>query len=355
MADPAFQTVRDAPNFKVLVRGNPLPEATALDILEVRVSDYVEGASVFTITFNNWDSSAQEFKTRDTQLDEGTPVEIRVGYVDNDATFLSGEITALEPEFPDNEAPTLKIHGYDLLQRFRRGRKTRTFTQVKDSDIAQTVANGLQLTAQADDTQVVHDYVLQNNQTDIDFLLDRARRIRFEVVVDGRTLYFRKAANDKGKVTSLDYGLTLKSFYPRLNTLSQVSEVVVQGWNPKTKQVVTGRAQKGDETTTMGGSTLGVAVTEKAFFQTQDLIVNYAVFSDGEALQIAKGKFNDMTAEYIKGEGTAIGDTGIRSGTVIELKGLGDRFSGLYYVTSSTHVIGPNGYTTRFTVIRNAT
>ena len=79
------------------------------------------------------------------------------------------------------------------------------------------------------------------------------------------------------------------------------------------------------------------------------------MFSDGEALQIAKGKFNDMTAEYIKGEGTAIGDTGIRSGTVIQLNGLGDRFSGLYYVTSSTHVVGQSGYTTRFTVIRNAT
>ena len=51
----------------------------------------------------------------------------------------------------------------------------------------------------------------------------------------------------------------------------------------------------------------------------------------------------------------AIGDATIRSGSVIELKGLGARFSGLYYVTSTTHVVAHTGYTTRFAAVRNAT
>jgi len=355
MADPAFQGVRDSPSFKVLANGNVLPEAAALAILEIRASDYVEGAAVFTMSINDWDSSQQSFKGLDTQLDVGTQVEIRVGYVDNLTSLFTGEVTAQEPDFPDDGSPVLKVHGYDLLQRFRRGRYTRTFTNMKDSQVAEQIASSLQLSAQTDDTQVVHDYLLQNNQTDIDFLLERARRIRYEVVVQGRTLYFRKAANDQSQVTTLTYGLTLKSFYPRLNTLSQVSEIVVQGWDPKNKQVITGTAQKGDETTMMGGSTLGVTATQNAFFDTQTLLVSHALFSNGEALQIAKGKFNDMTLEYIKGEGVAVGDPTIRSGSVIQLQGIGTRFSGLYYVTSSTHVVAQGGYTTKFTAVRNAT
>jgi len=77
--------------------------------------------------------------------------------------------------------------------------------------------------------------------------------------------------------------------------------------------------------------------------------------SQGEALQIAKGKFNDMLVTFITGEGTAIGNTNIRAGEVLELQGLGQRFSGLYYVTSASHSIDQRGYTTKFTVERNAT
>ena len=72
MAEPAFAFTRDTPGFKVLVGGRELPTETALDIIDVNVCDYVEGASVFTVRFNIWDSSRQELKwIDDTLLSEG--------------------------------------------------------------------------------------------------------------------------------------------------------------------------------------------------------------------------------------------------------------------------------------------
>jgi uncharacterized protein len=134
-----------------------------------------------------------------------------------------------------------------------------------------------------------------------------------------------------------------------------VSEVVVQGWDPKTKEAIVGQARPGDEVSKMQGAQLGATITEQAFFATQSFIVNTPVFSEGEATQIAKGKFNDLVIDFISGEGTAIGNTDIRAGRVVELLKLGQRFSGLYYVTSSTHCVNQSGYITRFTVARNAT
>ncbi|HEX8140074.1 MAG TPA: contractile injection system protein, VgrG/Pvc8 family [Pyrinomonadaceae bacterium] len=356
MAEPTLEQVRDAPAFKVLIGGSELPAEPALDILDVKVSDYVEGAGMFTITFNNWNSSTQEFKWIDGNLlAEGAEVEIKIGYVDNVRSMLKGEITALEPEYPGTEAPTLKVHGYDLLHRFRRGRATRSFTNMKDSQIAEQIAGNLKLRAQVEDTQITHEYVLQSNQTDIDFLLERARRINYEVTVKDKTLLFRKAANNKGKIVSLNFGLTLEAFYPRLSTMRQVSEVIVQGWNIKTKEAIVGRARQGDEVSTMSGSKLGVAISESAFDKTKTFVVDKPVFSEGEAAQIAKGRFNELAVDFITGEGTAIGNTDIRAGEVVEFKGLGQRFSGLYYITSSTHAVNRKGYKTRFTVARNAT
>lgn len=356
MAEPALETPRDAPHFKVYVGGSELPVETAIDILEVEVSDYVEGASAFTVTFNNWDSETQEFKWIDEDLlAEGTEVEVKVGYVDNLSSLIKGEVIALEPEFPADEAPSLKVRGYDRLHRFRRGRKTRTFVQMKDSDIAVQIARELGLTAEADDSTVTHEYVLQSNQTDVDFLLERARRIHFEVTVKDKKLIFRKAANDKSKVVTLKYGMTLQSFYPRLSTMRQVSEVVVKGWNPLTKEKIVANAAQGDEISKMNGAKLGVAISGNVFNKSEKVIVDKPIFSMGEAQQIAKGKFNSMSNDFITGEGTAIGDMDIRAGAVVELQGLGTRFSGLYYITSSTHTVGPKGYLTKFTVARNAT
>jgi phage protein D len=356
MAEPALQSERDAPSIKIFAGGSELPPEVAVDVLDVKVSDYVEGASAFTITFNNWNSATQEFKSigKDT-LAEGTEVEVKLGFVDTLKSLMVGEVTSLEPEFPENEAPTMKVHGYDRLHRFRRGRKTRSFLDMKDSDIAQKVAGDLQLRADAEDTQITHEYVLQSNQTDIDFLLERARRINYEVVVQDKTLFFRKAANNKSKVVSIEFGLTLKSFYPRLSTMKQVSEVVVQGWDHKTKEAIVGKAQQGDELSKMNGAKLGVAISEGAFAATTNIVVDQPVFSQGEANQIAKGLFNEMSVDFITGEGSAIGNTEIRAGQVVELLKLGERFSGPYYVTSSTHVIDRKGYQTRFTVARNAT
>lgn len=357
MDEPTTRQVRDAPDFQVLVNSDELPLEAELDITEVRVSDYVEGASMFTVTLNNWHSDHQEYKRYDeTLFKEGAKVEVKIGFADQRKSLIKGEVTVLEPDFPEGEAPVLKVHGYDLLHRFRRGRKTRSFTKMKDSQIAERIASELTLTARVEDTQIIHDYVLQNNQTDIDFLLDRAKRIRYEVVVQGNTLHFRKVASDKAKgVVSLAYGGTLQSFYPRLSTMEQVSEVIVQGWDPTTKKAITGRARKGDEGSQMGGTQLGVAISERAFVKTKSVIVDTPIYSEGEATQIAKAKFNEMALAFVTGEGVAIGNTDIRAGQMVELTGLGTRFSGLYYVTSSTHIVDRTGYHTRFTVERNAT
>jgi Bacteriophage probable baseplate hub protein len=50
----------------------------------------------------------------------------------------------------------------------------------------------------------------------------------------------------------------------------------------------------------------------------------------------------------VKGSGSTVGLPDIRAGCVIMLERLGKRFSGRYFVTSTTHTIGDGGYTTQF-------
>lgn len=63
-----------------------------------------------------------------------------------------------------------------------------------------------------------------------------------------------------------------------------------------------------------------------------------------------------MVLAYMTGKGTCQGIPDLRIGKVIEIAGVGKRFSGLYYLSATEHHYEPEqGYQTSFTVRRNAT
>src|SRR4029077_11110865 len=97
-------------------------------------------------------------------------VEIAFGYRNETFASLSGEITGLEPDFPEAQAPTLTIRGYDRRHRLMRSRRSRSFTNCKDSDIASQLASDANLRPRVEDSGVTLPYVLQHNQTDLEFL-----------------------------------------------------------------------------------------------------------------------------------------------------------------------------------------
>jgi uncharacterized protein len=289
-------------------------------------------------------------------FDVGNEVEIQMGYEQELKTVMVGEITGLEPEYTQNTIPIVVVRGHDLRHRLLRGRHTKSFLQMKDSDIAKQIALTRGLAAKATDSKVKLEYILQHNQTDWEFLQERAGRIGYEVMVENKTLYFRPPENAKSKILTLTYGEDLQEFLPRLSTMTQVEKVEVRGWIPKEKKEVIANATVGKESGIMGGKTSGAKAVKNAFGESSHTIVNQPVSSKAEAEQIALGQFQDRAIAYITGEGTCQGNPKLRAGKVIEILRVGKRFSGLYYIMSAEHSYSrEQGYQTSFTVRRNAT
>src|SRR5262249_29147528 len=143
------------------------------------------------------------------------------------------------------------------------------------------------------------------NQTDLEFLKTRAARIHCEVIVEGKKLIFRKEKEADPKIYTLVWAhpqkgfapspntLPLKRFTPVMNTLKQVAQVKVQGWDPKTKNKIVAQAGTGDEVSKMGGTESGSQVTTSAFHkQRNEIKVSNPVCSQMEADQHAKGLYN---------------------------------------------------------------
>ena len=200
----------------------------------------------------------------------------------------------------------------------------------------------------------MHPYLLQANQTDVDFLLARARTIGFELLVDDKTLRFRKRRNDRGQTTQLSFTKGLQRFEGYLSTADQVSAVTVRGWNPSAKDAFVGRAEAGDVNGRMGGNTSAPAAADTTWGTRTLGIVERPVATQNEADLLARGLLNVLALEYLVADVLASGNPDLGSGSVVELGGLGSRFSGLYYVVPCAPR-PRRGYLTHLRVRRNAT
>jgi uncharacterized protein len=354
-ARDAFDTL--APEFTVSVNGQPLPNAAAADLIGVLVLDDVDAPGMFTITITAWDTTQMKPKWIDDALFRpGNPVEIAFGYGDRATPLFSGEITGLEPAFAQSRPPTLVVRGHDRRHRLLRARRTKSFTQCKDSDIASQIASGAGLRPQVQDSGVMLPHVLQHNQTDLEFLAARAHRIGFEVSVRDQDLIFRPRAFDGAETLTLHPEVELLEFHPRLSTMGQVPQLEVRGWDPAQKKEIVGRASAGDEGRLMSGSDTGPSETRRAFDPGVSARVMAPVQSQDEADAMARRGMAEMALDYIRADAVCIGEPRLRAGTVVKIDGIGERFGGTYYLTCVEHSFSPRrGFRTSFSARRNTT
>ena len=344
------------PGWHIRLNGSDPADEILPNVLAVEVEQHVNGSDMFDIAVNIWDVETQDFQfLDDSTFQIGSALEVLMGYGEDMHSVLLGEIVALEIDYGAENTPLLHVVGYDKLHRFRRGRVTNTFSNIKDSEIAEQIAGEMQLQSEVEDSEIVYTHLFQYNQSNIDFLQERARRINYEVDVVEDTLFFRKAAFAESETLSLDYRDDVKSLSLRLSTQSQIKKVVVKGWDITAKEAIVGLGQVGDESGVMGGADLGVDVADGAFGEAEEVIVDNLVFEQAEADQMAKAIFNRMNLQYIKADGEAIGNALIRAGEVIALGKLGELMSGLYYLVKVRHMIDEEGFVTHFSCRRNAT
>jgi len=356
-----------APAFQVEVNGSRLTADVSKNIQQVSVVSMPDTMDTFSMVVANAYPEMRWTHTDDAELFRvGNSVTIAMGYVGDLQELMDGEITRLSPTFPDSGMPTISIDGLTRLHWLQGDKKARTFQNMTDKQIAEKIAQDVGLQPQVEDTGGQYDYVMQPNLTDLQFLRSRAGLIRYEVLVKGKTLIFRKAKEASAKVYTLVWGhtqeafsgpdtLPLNSFSPELNTIQQVSQVTVRGYDVKTKQAIIGRARSGDEDTTMGGSQTGPQLRTAAFHRPKEYVrVNVPVASQEEADEDARARYNEFGMALFSAGGETIGIPDLKSGSKVELRGLGRLFNGLYYIYEATHSIGGSGYQTSFKAHRNA-
>ncbi|MGB7342037.1 MAG: hypothetical protein WBC91_24290 [Phototrophicaceae bacterium] len=343
------------PDFLIKINGSPLSDDQAGDIASLIVYDDISAPSMAEIQLQTFDRAQHKFKWVDESIfAEGNPITVSMGYVDSALKeVFSGEIIGIELDITMDSPPMMLIRAFDRRHRLMRGRKTRTFTKMKDSEIASKIASETGLSGQVTDTSIKHDYVLQHNQSDIDFLRDRAERIGYEVLVTDRKLVFRPIELDQSSGITLDWESDLIEFYARTNNIGQVGKVAVRGWDVNKKEAIISEASRASKDL---GSKKGYATADSAFGSAEMVSTMRPLLTKAEGDKIASGQHTHMSLSYMTAEGLCEGRTDLITGKTVEISNMGKRFSGDYYLTEITYSIRPSeGFLTAFTARRNAT
>jgi Bacteriophage probable baseplate hub protein len=359
-----------APSFRVEIDGEQLSPQTNGDVLSLKVSMDIDNMTSFEICVANWVDAATPrtaetldgFKHSDSnRFDPGRQVHIKMGYADRLVSMVTGQITSLAPKFPQQGPSTLTVAGLDGMFRLkdrrpREGEATK-YRNKTDSQIAEIIATRNNLLANVTPGGESHPEVVQKNQDDAQFLIERAKRIDFDCFLltdpqsNRTTLHFMRPTDgrDSSRIRNfaLRWGENLISFMPTINMSEQVGQVTVRGWNPTAKQAIVATAGPDDLPRSASGGRSGPQASQQSQ-QKSDVTVDAPVSSQQEAFELAKSLLLERAYRYITATGQIIGLPDLRPSDNLSLSGLGSRFNGDYYVKKVEHTVGESGYQTQF-------
>src|SRR4051794_23617800 len=242
----------------------PLNPMVTDKLVRTVVDATVLRSDMFELTFMDREGVVVD----EAMIDIGTEITISLGSGPGASDLIVGEVTSIEGDFDEQIHYTI-VRGFEHAHRLQRARRSRTFLDSTDGDIARRVANEASLRiGDIQDPGVTHKYVAQVAQTDWEFLKGRASEIGYETGVVGGEFFFRRApgmsagglggmaaaagdmaASALGLGTpTLTFGENLRWLRPRVSSSGLVTEAEVRVWDPQGVQVVSGKAPLASKT-----------------------------------------------------------------------------------------------------------
>ena len=250
----------------------------------------------------------------------------------SDGAIFKGEIVAIEPIFEASGVSKVTVRAFNTLHRLARDRRTRVFEGLSDGDIVRLIASEAGLAAAVSgDVMIQHDYVYQHNQTDLEFLLERAARIGNEVFADNTTLHFRRRRETRPIIAGCGFGDVRLTAFRLWLSPPQATEVTVRGWDAVGKEEVVGRASQPVIALSAAAAQAEVRVS------TFDLGVIAPLQGAEASHAAAKGTLSAITRQDFSGEIATAGMASLRPGALVTIDHAGAPFEGTYVVTKASH------------------
>lgn len=398
--------LRYAPEFKVMINGSQIPAALRASVSSVTFQSGFDAADRVELTLVN-----ENLRWLDHPLlGMDKKLTLAIGYAPDPLTqVFAGEIVSQNASFPASGTPILTVAAQDRRHRLQSGKKARWFAvpvpsygniPIPDAAVVDMVSlgnelipitdpigaalsvllGGVQTVAALNDPVTMQEIIRkQAGESDYDFLKRIALENGWDMLIDhtgdsgGCKLRFMSPLEHLESDVTLKYGQSLIDFSPRLSTVGQIAGITANIWISaiKTEFTITVSWDWDRQQLELGISpgfglpgqmarTPGAGAASKDEGQAEQspdessAKVSWTLVDEpltlASAPRVILGKLIPLLNKRLTGSGSTVGDPRILPGKVLRLEGLGEKFGGLYRVTSATHTIDSGGYLSSFEV-----
>lgn len=333
-------------------------------LLSLEVEHDIELAAMFRLRFSlllhQQDGSWTLLD--DERLRIWKQVTVRLtGFADGDEELIRGYITHVMPTFDSDPARcALEIWGMDSSVLMDREEKLKDWPNKKDSDIAAEILNSYGFMPDVEDTEVIHDEALSTiiqRETDMQFLKRLALRNGFECYVAGESACFKKPGLDEPPqpLLSVHFGseTMVSRFSLTVNGLNQATVAMYQ-LDRMNKEVLETEISEGEQTLLGGEDAASLAGPST---NPGRVVVSRCGATGTPEMQALCRELYHQGTWLVKGEGEIQANQYghiLQARKTVTIRGIGETYSGVYYVTHVTHLFTEDGYRQLFMVKRNA-
>mgnify|MGYP000004654392 CR=1 FL=1 len=335
---------------RIEIDGNEIEEIYQ-DLINVEVELDDELASVFRLSLNMLFIDGQWTNLDDNRLRVWKPITITAGFEDETEELLSGYITQVKPHFSASEGgASIEIWGMDKSVMLDRIEYLKDWPNKKDSDIVTEIFDNYGFNGEIDDTSVVHDEAVSTiiqRETDMQFLKRLALRNGYEVYVQGDTGYFKRPIVDDEPqpVLAVQFGnetnLGNISIQVDAMTPANVGMYQLDRLNKEVYEV-----NISSSTLNSLGSTDAPGLLNLGMDAGQIYVGMNSATGNAEMSALCQGLY-EKAEWFVHAQGEIYANEYehvLMPRKTVTIKGVGETYSGVYYVNHVTHEFSSNGY-----------
>jgi phage protein D len=267
----------------------------------------------------------------------GMELEVTLGPPTASAIVFKGRVTSIGGRFGSTRSPELVIRAEDDLMLFKLTRRTRTYEEVTDAEVAEALAQAHNLEPDCDAEGPRHRTLVQLAQTDLAFLRERAAAVDAQVWIEEGKLKFKSRNDRDGGEVKLTLGEMLRSFDVHADLMDQVASLHAHGWDVASKEDPDAEAAGSLLADEAKGATSGADLIEKVFGKRVEHVSDRVVSSRDEADSVAKTQLLRRGRSFVRASGETEGTAVLRVGSRCKIGGVGPIFEGTYFATHVTH------------------
>jgi len=333
-----------AATFTVKIDGQTIPQTT--QVYSVNVTREVNRIPFAKLTIIYGEPSKTDFAASSGAIFlPGKEIEVFAGQQSNEDSIFKGVITGHGISIRRNGSSQLKLECKDKAFKMTLGRKSAYYTNVKDSDIANELLGKYKLSVvKIEKTSRKHAEMIQFDTSDWDFLLERMDVNGKLVLVNDGSVEIKSPDFSPAPVLTLQHGATIQEFDAEIDARNQYTGVKAMGWDYSTQELLEKKAAEPSKVKENGNLSASQLAKTNG---TNEIVLRHAGNISAEELQAwADACWQKSRMAKIRGRVSFDGFAKIKTGDLVALQGLGDRFNGKVYVSAVRHDIANGGWVT---------